>query len=91
MEDDIRLYDSFIAVIEGKERRVYEYDDYWCWLSKTYKNGEHAEVCLYSVKTPEGETIKDIDLAEANGLIFYSDYNAKHPSDIYETDLMDNR
>jgi hypothetical protein len=58
---------------------------------KTYKNGEHAEVCLYSVKTPEGEIIKDIDLAEANGLIFYSNYNEKHPSDNYELDLMDNR
>ena len=91
MEDDIRLYDSFIAVIEGKERRVYEYDGYWCWLSKTYKNGEHAEVCLYSVKTPEGEIIKDIDLNEANSIIFYSNYNEKYPSDNYELDLMDNR
>ena len=62
MEDDIRLYDSFIAIIEGKERRVYEYDGYWCWLSKTYKNGEHAEVCLYSVYTEQNHYISLLSL-----------------------------
>lgn len=69
MEDDIRLYPSSIMVIDGKERRVYEYDGYKCYLSKSYKIGQHSTVYLYTVIADENR-YEDIDLNEANKIIF---------------------
>ena len=72
MEDDIRMYPWSIMAIDGQERRVYEHDGYKCFLSKTDKYGEHATVYLYTVITPEGYRHENIDLAEANNIIFYN-------------------
>ena len=90
MEDDIRLYPSSIMVIDGKERRVYEYDGYKCYLSETKNSYPHATVYLYTVITPDGVRHENIDLAEANDIIFYSGTMLKpSPSDIYEREIYD--
>lgn len=90
MEDDIRLYPSSIMVIDGKERRVYEYDGYKCYLSETKNSYPHATVYLYTVITPDGDRHENIDLAEANDIIFYGGTMlAPSPSDNYEVDLRD--
>lgn len=90
MEDDIRLYPSSIMVIDRKERRVYEYDGYKCYLSETKNSYPHATVYLYTVITPDGDRHENTDLAEANDIIFYDGtILSPSPSDNYEVDLRD--
>ena len=77
MQTDIRLYPKKEITFEGMQRIVNEYDGWKCFLSEDIRNGEHAPVYLYTVITPKGAVVRNVDLAIANRIIF-SEYIWAH-------------
>jgi hypothetical protein len=80
MDTDIRLYPKSEITFEGSTIVVHCYNNWKCFLSEEIHNGEHARVYLYTVITPSGDIIKNVDLHTANTVIF-SEYNWEHRFD----------
>ena len=77
MDTDIRLRPKREITFNGSTIIVHCYNDWKCFLSEEIRNGEHAPVYLYTIITPSGDIIKNVDLHTANTVIF-SEYNWEH-------------
>lgn len=77
MDTEIRLYPVVDIEYQGKKYIANQYNGWKCFLSEEIYNGEHAPIYLYTVITPHGDIIKNIDLCTANEVIF-SEYIWEH-------------
>lgn len=68
---DIRFFPWKIEPFNSdKLARVYYYKGFKVALTRVTKiGGGHAEVCEYSVLTPQNKLIENIDLAEVNKIL----------------------
>lgn len=67
---DIRFYPWTISTLNGMPTRVHEYNGYKCGLTKIIPCYPHAAIRYWTVVEPNGAIHPNIDLEEANKIIF---------------------